>query len=221
MGHLVTGLCQQKRNPRRVNLYLDGAFALSLSLEVVQDFGLRRGLELTDADVEALRRAEEKQQALRDAVRFLSYRPRSEAEVEQYLRRRGQDEETVQSVLSRLIEAGLVDDRAFARAWVEARQATGPRGQRALRAELLCKGVPRTVVDEVLVEALADLDEAEQALRVARTRAAFLAGLDRAAFVRRLRAYLLRRGFSPEAADTAVRRVWSEKSAASLETEAV
>lgn len=213
MSPLITGLRQQKRNPRRVNLYLDGQFAMALSLEVVQDYGLRRGQQLTEADLEALRRAEAKREALRDAVRFLSYRPRSRAELEQHLRQHGQDEETVQEVLGRLLEAGLVDDRAFARSWVEMRQASRPRGREGLRAELRLKGVPAQLIEEVLAEALGGEEETALALELARTRAPFLSGLERPAFFRRLRAYLLRRGFSLSTADAVVRQVWAEQRA--------
>lgn len=219
MPYVITGLRQQKRNPRRVNLYLDGEFSMALSLEVVQDYGLRRGQELAEADLEALRRAEGKRRALQDAVRFLSYRPRSRAELEQHLRERGKDDETVQEVLGKLLDAGLVDDRAFARSWVEMRQASRPRGREGLRAELRRKGIPPAVIEEVLAEALDGQEEAELALEIARTRARSLSGLERPAFFRRLRAYLVRRGFSLQTADSVVRRVWTEQHAEPLEPE--
>ncbi len=219
MAHVITGLRLQKRNPRRANLYLDGEFALGLSLEVVQDFGLRLGRELSDEELGALRQAQARYDALRDAVRLLAYRPRSRAELEKYLLRRGQDAETVQAVLARLEEVGLIDDRAFARAWVEVRQSSRPRGREALRAELREKGVAGTLIDQVLTETLAGHEENQLALALARARAASLAGVERTVFLRRLRGFLLRRGFSPQTVDAVVRRVWTEHVQGTLEAD--
>jgi regulatory protein len=58
----------------------------------------------------------------------------------------------VDAAIQRLTRQGYLDDDAFARAWVASRDRARPRGERALRAELLLKGVERPVIDAVLVE---------------------------------------------------------------------
>jgi len=210
MAGTITAIRVQKKNPRRASLYLDGKFALGLSVEVVQDWGLRRGQALSEADLEALRQAERKQRACRDALRLLSYRPRSTAEVRQRLARRDYDEDQIEAAVARLQELSLLDDRAFARAWVENRQVFRPRGRRALASELWQKGLAREVIDEVLDSMLDEGDEAQQALALARKRAGALAGLERPVFFRRLRGYLARRGYPADVVREVVGRVWEE-----------
>jgi len=210
MAGTITAIRVQKKNPKRANLYLDDKFALGLSINTVQDWGLRRGMTLSDADLEALRRDERKQRAYTDALRLLNYRPRSVAEVRRRLRKRDYEEEQIEAVLSRLQEVGLLDDRAFARLWVENRRLNSPRGRRGLAAELRKKGVSSQVINEVLDETEGEWDEAAQALELARGRARALAGLERRVFFRRLQGFLARRGFASDIVFQVVRQVWEE-----------
>jgi regulatory protein len=84
------------------------------------------------------------------AARLLEARPRSVAEVRRRLVGLGYRRELVEATLVRLAELGYLDDEAFARAWVESRDRSKPRGEHALRRELGLKGVDRALVDGVL-----------------------------------------------------------------------
>ena len=66
----------------------------------------------------------------------------------------------VDDVVGRLVELGYLDDGTFARAWVESRDRSRPRGESALRRELALKGVDRAVIDEVLTERAAGSPDA-------------------------------------------------------------
>lgn len=192
MGGRITGLRALKSG--RVAVYLDGRRAFQLT--AVEAARLRPGQVLTDEEIRQLLERDLLEQAHEIALRFLSYRPRSEREVADYLRRKGFDARTVEAELERLRRVGLVDDRAFARFWVENRTAFRPRSRRALQAELRRKGVPLPIIREVLQEA--SPDERALALRLAHERARRLRGLDPPTFRRRLAGYLIRRGFDGE-----------------------
>lgn len=96
------------------------------------------------------------------AARFLETRSRSVAEVRRRLTTAGYRNELVESAIGRLTELGVLDDAAFAVAWVESRDRARPRGAAALRRELALKGVPREIVEGVLEAraAGADADDA-------------------------------------------------------------
>jgi regulatory protein len=89
---------------------------------------------------------------LEAAARFLEPRARSVAEVRRRLTGAGYRPDLVDDVIERLLELGMLDDEAFARAWVESRDRARPRGERAIRQELALKGVDRTTIDLVLGE---------------------------------------------------------------------
>lgn len=100
-----------------------------------------RRAEVTDIDV-----------VMEAAATFLAVRPRSVAETRRRLRHLGYPAALCDEVVDRLVELDYLDDRTFARAWVESRDRARPRGVMALRQELLQKGVPRDIVDEILDE---------------------------------------------------------------------
>jgi len=89
---------------------------------------------------------------LEAAARFLEARSRSVAEVRRRLTGAGYRADLVEGAIERLMELGMLDDEAFARAWVESRDRARPRGERAIRAELRLKGVERPSIDLVLAE---------------------------------------------------------------------
>ncbi|MFL7792696.1 MAG: regulatory protein RecX, partial [Anaerolineae bacterium] len=123
---------------------------------------------------------------------FLSYRPRSEAEVRRNLCEKNLEKDVIEVVIERLTRAGLLDDREFARYWVENRLQFKPRGAQALRQELWKKGVP----DPIISETIESVDENDAARRVAEEGARRMAHLKSRDFYRKLSAYMARRGFS-------------------------
>jgi len=190
MAGTISALRYQKRNKNRVNVYLDDQFAFGLA--AIEAARLRVGQVLSDDDIARLRRQDDVERAHERALNFLSYRPRSEAEVRRNLRKKDVTDEAIEAVVERLTRAGMLDDREFARYWVENRLQFNPRGARALDHELREKGVPVSIIDDTL----AGFDEEPTARKAAEAGARRLAHLEPTAFRRRLGAYLARRGFS-------------------------
>lgn len=111
------------------------------------------------------------------------------------LAKRNADPEVVGRVLDRLAEVGLVDDRAFAEAWVASRQEHKHLSRRALRDELTRKGIDRTIIDDVVAGVEPD-DEYHAAYALAERKARSMSGLAPEVRWRRLAGALARRGFS-------------------------
>lgn len=136
------------------------------------------------------------------AAVFLGVRSRSVTETRQRLCHLGYPETLVDGVVERLIEMEYLDDVAFARAWIESRDRARPRGEMALKRELALKGVPRSVVDEVLAErvegAKGDPDRAAAIALVGRRRAALEREADPVRRRQKVYSLLARNGFDPE-----------------------
>jgi regulatory protein len=128
------------------------------------------------------------------AVRYLASRPKSVAEIARHLRGKRFDVVDVERAIDRLRAQRYVDDDAFARYWVEQRERFKPRGDLALKSELLGKGVSREVIEVVLGERApdADVEQAKRALSRPMTRWATLAPAERK---RKIHTYLAARGF--------------------------
>jgi regulatory protein len=143
----ITALTAQKRNNDRINVFLDGAFAFGLAAVVAAH--LRVGQSLTPATITSLQEEDSVEKAKEKALNFITYRPRSVAEVERKLRDKGFDESVTTRVVERLQAVDLLDDMAFARYWVEQRETFKPRSRLALQQELREKGVARSVIEAV------------------------------------------------------------------------
>jgi regulatory protein len=200
----ITALKYQKKNRDRVSVFLDGQFAFGLPAIVAAS--LKPGQSLSEAEIEALRQQGVVEGAYDRALNYLSYRPRSRAEIVTYLEGRDVPGGQIEEVVERLERAGLLDDDAFARYWVENRERFRPRGLHALRYELRRKGIS----DEVIERALASIDVSASAYRAAEAKARQLRHLDAVTFRRKLLDYLARRGFEYEVAQDATERHWTE-----------
>ncbi len=213
MTQKISALKIQKRNLRRVNVYLDGEFAFGL--ERVAAAWLRIGQELSDEKIAQLKKEDEGEKAYQKALKLLSYRPRAESEVRKKLEQQGVPESLIGEVLERLHRTGLTDDNRFARDWVENRSVFRPRSRRALEFEMRRRGVD----DESIAQAVAGLDDDNLAYQAASKYSRRLHDLDWQAFRQKLIGFLSRRGFSYEVAAPVVRRVWDESHTQNLEEE--
>jgi regulatory protein len=204
----ITGI-KAGKNPRvqRSNIYLDGKFVFSLDNEVIAKEKLQIGQELSSQVIDILTNADSFQRCLNTAFQFLSYRPRSEMETRERLKKRGYEEGDIEQVIVQLKRLSLLDDTAFATFWKENRTSFNPRGQRMLKMELLHKGVGREIIDETI----GDIDETENAYRSAKSKVKTLLVTDYQVFRRRLGAYLQRRGFSYPVINKVVKQTWQEK----------
>lgn len=204
MSHRITALTLQKRDRQRVNVFLDGEFAFGLSRIIAA--WLQVGQELSDEKIAELQQQDSREYAYQQALKFINFRARSEAELRRYLVKRGVSQEFVDSTVDRLRSSGLVDDTNFARSWVENRNEFKPRSKRALAFELRIHGIG----DELIEQALEDQDDESLAYVAALKQSRKLKDLAWVDFRRKLAEFLARRGFTYDVIAPVVTRVWQE-----------
>ena len=202
----ITALKTSKRTEKQVNMFLDGKFAIKVDTEVAVKKGLKIGQELSDEQIKDLAEDVSLASCLNTAYRFLSYRPRSEAEMKDRLYRRGFADSQIEIVINKLKEQKLLDDTAFAQFWKENRDAFRPRSQRLTRMELKKKGV----ADEIIKAVTDDSNDMDSAYQAALKKAQHLSGADYEVFRRRLGDFLQRRGFGYAVINQTVKRLWLE-----------
>lgn len=191
-------------------LVLDDGREFLFSEEACEQAGVEEGAPATAALLEALDAAEQRVNAHDAALRLLAHRARSAQEMRTRLAMRGIAPGAIDDEIERLRRSGLLDDEKFARAWVEDRKRTAPRGRRMLRYELLGRGIEPGSVDLVT----RDIDDLAVALELARTKARGLALESYEAFLAKVGAFLQRRGFDYSVSAEATRRAWAEATGA-------
>ncbi|NJR12792.1 regulatory protein RecX [bacterium] len=188
-----------------MNVYLDGEFAFGLNM--LDAALLRKGQILSDEDITRLREQDAVVKAFEQAVNYLSYRPRSRQEIQQYLTGKTISPDIQEHVIARLEHAGYLDDRAFARLWIESRTRSQPRGPQALRYELRQKGIAPALIEELLRETV-DVDAV--AYQAASDHGRRLRGLTQREYRQKMGAFLQRRGFAYSTASHIIRRLIEE-----------
>jgi regulatory protein len=153
-------------------------------------------------------------------LRALTGAPKTRSQLADLLATRGVPEDSAETVLDRFTEVGLIDDAAFARAWVSSRQSGRGLARRALSAELRAKGVDPEVAAEA-VEAVDDDDERASARRLVDRKVGAMRRLDRATATRRLMGMLARKGYSGGLAAAVVREALDGADADDLEDSGV
>lgn len=204
----ITAIRDSTRDPERVMVDIDGRFAFALTRLLATEYHLQVGTTLAEPELNALLDAEEVERATGSALRFLAYRPRSTREVTDRLRQRGYSDQAIDGAIEKLRGWRYLDDREFARFWVENRLEYRPSGSRRLRQELRQKGVDGEVVEQA-IEAV-EADELPAAIELARKRAERLRGLDPITRRRRLAGFLQRRGYGWDIVKPAIDQVLGE-----------
>jgi regulatory protein len=191
----ITAIEPQQRAKDRVNVFLDGEFAIGIHLEVAAALYLGVGQRISEERLRQISREESVRRAKDRAFLLLSYRARTEKEIRDRLQRAGYEGDVVDEVVSKLYELNYLDDKDFAEKFIRDRHVARPAGRKAIEWELQRKGVS----GENLTQAIAGLDdesERELAVQAARSRLGRYAGLEAREARRKLAAFLQRRGFA-------------------------
>jgi len=124
--------------------------------------------------------------------------------------RRGVPDDVATAVLDRFTEVGLIDDEAFATAWVDSRHAGRALGKRALSAELRRRGVEDETIKHAL-DTVTDEDEQAAARALVQRKLATMSGLPKDTQTRRLVGMLARKGFSQGLALRVIRDLLADR----------
>ena len=135
----ITALSQQKNDPNRVNVFIDGSFSFGISR--ISGVSLKVGQNISKEEIIKLIKDDTFEKVFQSALHFLSFRNRSENEIRINLVKKGFLENDINNVIDCLKSRGYLDDEKFAKEWVENRSASKPRGRRMLVYELKQKKV--------------------------------------------------------------------------------
>ena len=158
---------------------------------------------LPKKSVESFDGDEEIEKANTVARRFISHRPRSESELRKRLLKTFSSEVTSKSI-AQMYRDGLLDDSRFAQMWVDSRQQSRPKSKKAIKQELLSKGISEHTAEQ----AVSDIYDLENAFVCVKKKIRSMTGLEKEQFYKKLEGHLQRRGFSFSVSKTAIRQGW-------------
>ena len=181
-----------------VRVQVDGRSFGTIGAADIAALRLERDATLSEATLAELAQRAEAFSARVVALRMLAARALSALEVQRRLLRKGHSKASAELAVQGLLDVGLINDGEFARHYARTRARRQRFGPRRLVADLKRMGVKEQVALTAVSEALAEdgLDAGDMLRDAAARKVRSLKGVDTETARRRLRAYLLRRGFS-------------------------
>ena len=165
-----------------------------------------------DPEVTSTRARDPEARARQICLRLLAIAPKTRAQLAQAMHRGGVPDEAAEAVLTRFADAGLIDDAAFARAWVESRHHSRGLSKRSLSAELRRHGVQNDEIREA-VDALDPEQEVDTARRLVERKLAGNRGRPPEARARQAAGMLARKGYPPALAFRLIREAMQQEGA--------
>jgi len=193
------------RIKRPVEILMDDGSTFIINREIATKAALHVGDDITQKQLDSLIKEDRYKTCYDLALYYLSYRPRSEAELRNHLViKRKFNKDIVKDVIQKLKELKLINDVAFAELWRDDRIRYKPKSRLMIKRELMQKGVDAETVERIT----SGLDDEDSAYNAGLKKARLLKSLEWKEFYKRLAGYLGRRGYSSEVTNSVVRRLW-------------
>lgn len=145
----ITAITAQVKNQERVNIFVDGKYSFSLTLDEVIKEKIKKDLEIDNTELKRLKKISDDGKLRARALEWLLNRPHSIREFRDYLYRKKAEPELIESLIGEFSGRGYLDEQKFAIWFIELQKRRG-KSDRAIRGELFKKGIDRELVEEVL-----------------------------------------------------------------------
>lgn len=155
----ITKISQQVKRVDRFSVFVDEKYAFSVGENELIKLGLHSGREISEEELQSFKGESELGKWFDKTLNLLSFRLRSEWELQDYLKRKKAEPEIIVQILNKLRINGYVNDEQFAKRWVENRRLMKPTSRRKLIVELKQKRVPSEIIDKVLDQDKSEVDE--------------------------------------------------------------
>jgi len=194
----ITAITKQSNNNYFVNIFLDGGYSFSVTLDSLMSNGLKVGVELSEKDIEKIKFSAENDKAAKKGLTYVSKSFKTKKQVKDYLISKGFSIQSVLFAIDKLTEFGYIDDVEYARRYIETYSST--QGKRLMEYKLMMKGIKKS--DILAAEENFDFSSKENALKIAERRL-FNKEITKELLSKTFR-YLVGKGFSYEDAEYAI-----------------
>lgn len=147
----ITSIQAQKRKGR-YNIFIDGQYRFPVSEEVLINFQLHKGQEITKEEIEGITNAEKVSKAYNQALNYLSYQLRTEKEIIDYLYKKDFSDYEIEPTLKKLREQKLINDLEYAKSYTRTMAKTSEKGPKVIQQQLRKKGILENDIDTALLQ---------------------------------------------------------------------
>jgi len=204
----ITKIEVQKRNKERVNLFLDGEYAFSISAELVYKEGLKVNKEINFEETKALAENESFIRCKESALRSIEKAYKTEKEIRDKLKLKGYEDNAIDYSIKFLKKYNFLNDKNYAKAFIK--DKLNSMGSQKIKYSLIQKGISREIIDEELY----DLDKENEksiAFNIAKKKLNLIKGKesDNYKISGKLFRYLISKGYSADITNGVVKELMS------------
>lgn len=204
----ITKIEVQKRNKERVNLFLDGEYAFSISAELVYKEGLKVNKEINFEEIKELAENESFIRCKETALRSIEKAHKTEKEIRDKLRLKGYEDNAIDYSIEFLKKYNFLNDQNYAKAFIK--DKLNSIGSQKIKYSLIQKGISREIIDEELY----DLDKENEkniAFNIAKKKLNLIKGKesDNYKISGKLFRYLISKGYSADITNAVVKEIMS------------
>ncbi|TJX13866.1 hypothetical protein E9840_07835 [Tissierella creatinini] len=200
---------QYQRNKKRINVFIDNEFSFGIDEELKFKYSIHIDDEISPEFIEDIIRAEEQLKSNNQALRLLSFRQRSEKEIEEALRRKGYNEENILHTIDYLKRNKYIDDEYFTKSFIGDKQNLNGYGSQRIKYELIKKGISKELIENYLLDN--PDEEYELALKIASKKLKSYREEDKNSIWNKLGGYLQRKGYSYEIVSKVLRTLLEDR----------
>ena len=206
---IITKIEPQKKHKNRSSVFLDGAFSFGIDDFDLRKLKLKVGQELTEDELENIRKEILVQEARQYALMLLDRHIYTESALIRKLKEREYDEHTAAVTITFLKEYGYINDAEYARRYVASAMQTGKSGLRKIKYDLVGKGICKDLIEEIMQEFEEDAGnlEKEQVVRLLEKK---LKGDFSFPNLMKAKRYAFSRGFSVEIINSALKELTND-----------
>jgi len=146
----ITSVHKNNKNNKRVSIYVDDQYAFSIQEEDYLRLGLYEKKELTQDEIDYINNSINFKSAKFAAIKYLSYKLRSEMEVRTRLSSLDYDSDIVNQTIKELKSMGYINDVMFVQKYIYDRSKLKPQSKKMLKYDLKSKGIPEEIIDQIL-----------------------------------------------------------------------
>lgn len=197
----ITKLEKGKKNPQKINVYVDEKYSFNIDELEVSNLKLFAGKEITKAELKDFKSTSSFSKLYEYCLNLINRRPRSEAEIRlkiNFISKKWSKEysqEEIEEIIKKLQDKNYLNDEAFAQWWIENRTRFRPKGKYALKQELKQKGISNEVIEQAIADFYPTENEEEIIYKLAEKKYKLLEKEEKYKRKQKTLAFLLRKGF--------------------------
>ncbi|MBC8060781.1 MAG: recombination regulator RecX [Clostridiaceae bacterium] len=202
----ITEIQAQKKNAKRVNVYINDEFAIPCSLELVYQYGLQKGKEIQEENLNAIAEEDNFLKGKSDALRCIEKTHKSEQQVRDKLIAKEYEEKVINRVIEFMKSYNFIDDKRYVQSYIKEKMRTS--GRNKIKFALSKKGIAKNIIEDGL-ETLGENGEREVALMLGEKKLIQLmkSENDRNKLYKKLGDFLVRSGYSFDIVSEVVKNV--------------